>query len=178
MLANRRGLDRLSMSDLAAALEIRTPSLYSHVAGIDAVKRLLALDGLAALEAGAARATIGKSGPQAVRALLHGYRDFARRNPGIYAATIPTPPPQDAEWLAAAKRLSETCVAALQGYGLQGSEAIHALRGLRSLVHGFVSLEAGGALKRAVNQDESFAWLVEAFLAMLERHPRNPEKSL
>ena len=41
-LANRHGLDGLSMHDLARALHIRTPSLYSHVGGLAEVKRLLA----------------------------------------------------------------------------------------------------------------------------------------
>src|SRR5258706_11727226 len=168
-LANRRGLDALSMSELSQALNVRTPSLYSHVAGIGDVKRLLALRGLAELEEGAARATVGRSGPEAVRALLGGYRQFARKNPGLYAATVPTPPRSDREWSGAVDRLMKTFLAALQGYGLRGPEAIHALRGLRSVVHGFVSLEASGALKHPVDRDESFAWLVDAFLAALER---------
>src|ERR1700731_575530 len=169
ILANRHGLEGLSMGDLAKALNIRPPSLYSHVAGIDDVKRLVALHGLAELEQGVARATIGKSGPEAVRALLHGYRNFVRKNPGVYAAAVPTPPREDAEWSAAVDRLTETCLATMQGYGLRGPAAIHALRGLRSLVHGFVSLESSGALKHPVNRNDSFEWLVESFLAALEK---------
>ena len=175
-LANRHGLDGLSMSDLADALNVRTPSLYSHVAGIGDVRRILALHGLAELERGASRATIGKSGPDAVRALLNEYRDFVRKNPGVYAATLPTPPREDAEWSGAVGRLTETCVAALHGYGLGGPEAIHALRGLRSLVHGFASLEAAGALKHPVDRDESFAWLVDSFVAALEQMAAQPRQ--
>jgi AcrR family transcriptional regulator len=169
ILANRHGLDGLSMGDLAKALNIRPPSLYSHVAGIDDVRRMVALHGLAELEQGVARATIGKSGSEAVRALLNGYRNFVRKNPGVYAAAVPTPPREDAEWSAAADRLTETCLATMQGYGLRGPEAIHALRGLRSLVHGFASLEVAGALKYPVKRDQSFAWLIESFVAVLER---------
>ena len=167
-LANQHGIEGLSMNDLARALHIRTPSLYSHVGGIGEVKRVLALYGLEELEREAARATIGKAGPDAVRALLNGYRNFARKNPGVYAATVPTPPREDTEWRAAADRLVQTCLAALQGFGLQGSEAAHALRGLRSLGHGFASLEAAGAFKGPVDRDQSFAWLIESFLAALE----------
>ncbi len=65
-------------------------------------------------------------------------------------------------------RLKETCMAALQGYGLQGAEVVHALRGMRSVAHGFASLEAAGALKHSVSPDDSYAWLVETFLAGLE----------
>ncbi|MEJ1969120.1 MAG: WHG domain-containing protein [Rhizomicrobium sp.] len=166
-LVNRNGFDGLSMNDLAQALNVRTPSLYSHVAGLDEVKRLLALHGLAELNAAAMRVTIGKSGPDAVRALLNGYRDFAEKNPGLYAATVPTPPRADREWSGAVDLLMSTFLAVLQCYGLRGADAVHALRGLRSLVHGFVSLEIAGALKHPVDRDESFAWLVESFLAAL-----------
>jgi len=167
-LVNRRGLDGLSMSDLAQALDIRTPSLYSHVKGLEDVKRLLALHGLAEMNTVAARVTIGQSGPDAVRALLHSCRDFARKNPGLYAATIPTPPRSDREWSGATDLLKSTFRAALRQYGLREVDSVHALRGLRSLVHGFVSLENAGALKHPADRDESFVWLVESFLAALD----------
>jgi len=168
-LVNQRGLEELSMSELAQALNVRTPTLYSHVAGLDDLKRLLALHGLAELERTMARATIGISGPDAVRALLNAYREFVEKNPGLYAATVPTPPRSDREWSAAVDRLMDTLLACLQYYDLRGAEKVHALRGLRSLVHGFVSLESSGALKHPVNRNDSFAWLVESFLAALEK---------
>jgi AcrR family transcriptional regulator len=169
VLVNQRGLDDLSMSELAQALNVRTPTLYSHVAGLDDLKRLLALHGLAELDRAMARATIGISGPDAVRAVLNSYREFVEKNPGLYAATVPTPPRSDREWSAAVDRLMDTLLACLQYYDLRGAEKVHALRGLRSLVHGFVSLESSGALKHPVNRNDSFAWLVESFLAALEK---------
>jgi AcrR family transcriptional regulator len=169
ILANRGGLDDLSMNDLAQALNIRAPSLYSHVAGINDVKRLLALHGLDLLDRSIAQATIGKSGAAAVASALNTYRDFVKANPGVYAAMVPTPPRSDREWSGAVDRLMDTLLASLREYGLQGSELIHALRGLRSLVHGFVSLESSGALKHRVDRDESFAWMVGSFIAALER---------
>jgi AcrR family transcriptional regulator len=176
ILANRRGLDRLSMNDLAQALGIRTPSLYSHVEGIDDVKRFLALHGLAELDAVVARATIGRSGADAIRALLDAYRQFAEKNPGIYAATVPTPPRSDREWSGAVDKLMVTFITAMQGYALRGPAVVHALRGLRSLVHGFVSLESEGALKHPVDRDESFAWLVDSFVAALEKMSARPRE--
>jgi AcrR family transcriptional regulator len=169
ILANRRGLDCLSMSELAKALKIRSPSLYSHVAGINDVKRLLALRGLNELNKSVARATIGKSGADALGAALNSYRDFVQKNPGVYAAMVPTPPRSDREWSGAVDLLMDTFLASLREYGLPRSELIHALRGLRSLVHGFVSLESSGAFKHRVDRDESFAWLIESFVAALEK---------
>ena len=174
ILANRRGLDGLSMSELAKALKIRTPSLYSHVEGIDDVRRLLALHGLGELDRSVSRVTVGKSGAEAVAALLNAYREYAQKNPGVYAATIPTPPRSDREWSDAVNALMGTFLATLREFDLQGAEAIHVLRGLRSLVHGFVSLESSGALKHPVDRDDSFAWLIETFLSTLGKIPLRP----
>jgi AcrR family transcriptional regulator len=174
VLVNQRGLDDLSMSELAQALNVRTPTLYSHVAGLDDLKRLLALHGLAELDRAMSRATIGISGPDAVRAMLNAYREFVEKNPGLYAATVPTPPRSDREWSAAVDRLMDTLLASLRYYDLRGPEKVHALRGLRSLVHGFVSLESSGALKHPVNRNDSFAWLVESFLTALEKMAAQP----
>jgi len=142
-LANRRGLDALSMSELSHALNVRTPSLYSHVAGIGDVKRLLALRGLAELEEGAARATVGRSGPEAVRALLGDYRQFAGKNPGLYAATVPTPPRSDREWSGAVDRLMKTFLAALQGYAWPGN-----IRELRNVLERALLFAKGDVLDR------------------------------
>ena len=176
VLVNQSGLDGLSMTDLARALNVRTPTLYSHVSGLGDVKRLLGLHGLAELNMEAMRATIGRSGPDSVRAMLNSYRRFAEKNPGLYAATIPTPARPDRDWRIAVDTLQSTVLAALQHYDLKGDEVIHTIRGMRSLVHGFVSLEAASALKHPVGRDASFNWLVEGFLSMLEQRSVNAKK--
>jgi AcrR family transcriptional regulator len=166
-LVNRNGLENLSMNELALALGVRTPSLYSHVDGLDAVKRLLALRGLEALDRRIARAAVGKSSGDAVRAVFHAFRDCARAAPGVNAAALPTPPRDDKEWNAAKDQTTRTILTAMSGYGLQGDEEIHALRGLRSIALGFVSLETSGAFKNPVDRDESYEWLIESFLTSL-----------
>lgn len=171
-LANRDGLESLSIGELAAALGIRPPSLYTHVDGLGAVRRLLALHGLRELEQGVARLTAGKAGPDAIRALLNGYRQFARDNPGVYSAMLATTDREDPERREAVERLVQTLTASLHDYAFEGPQRVHVFRCLRSLVHGFVSLEASGALNNPVSRDESFEWMVEAFLRMLEPYAR------
>ncbi|KVM73494.1 hypothetical protein WJ59_02605 [Burkholderia gladioli] len=171
-LANRDGLESLSIGELAAALGIRPPSLYTHVDGLGAVRRLLALHGLRELEQGVARLTAGKSGPDAIRALLNGYRQFARNNPGVYSAMLATTDREDPERREAVERLMQTLTASLHDYVFEGPQQVHVFRCLRSLVHGFVSLETNGALNNPVSRDESFEWMVEAFLRMLAPYAR------
>jgi hypothetical protein len=40
---------------------------------------------------------------------------------------------------------------------------------MRSLVHGFATLEAGGGFEMPVAIDASFAWMLEAIIAGAER---------
>lgn len=174
-IANRNGLDQLSMNDIALALGVRTPSLYSHVEGLDEVKRLIALSGLAAFDQFLTREALGKSTAEAVKAVAHGVRNFARANPGVYAAFLPTPGKGDREWNAAKDRVTDTFLRVLKGYGFDRDAEIHAMRGLRSLVHGFVSLELSGALKNPVDREESFDWLVLVFIEGLEAEAKSGE---
>ena len=51
----------------------------------------------------------------------------------------------------------------LAGYGLTGDDDIHAIRGLRALMHGFVSLEAAGGFAMPLDLDESYRRLVAGF---------------
>lgn len=167
-LVNRNGLASLSMGELATALGLKTPSLYAHVTGIDEVKRLLALRGLAAMETALAHAALGKTASSAVRALLFAYLEFVRTNPGVYEATFPAAPLDDLEWTAAARKIQATNRAVLAGLGLSPEEEIHLQRGMRSLAHGFAVFEASGAFRNPVDRDESFSWLVDVFLCGLE----------
>jgi hypothetical protein len=56
---------------------------------------------------------------------------------------------------------------------LEEDEAIHALRGLRSLVHGFATLEISGGFGIPLDLDESFSRLVDLFITGLEGHKLN-----
>jgi AcrR family transcriptional regulator len=172
-LANRNGLDRLSMNEIALALGVRTPSLYSHVEGLDDVKRLIALAGLESFDKFLTREALGKSAAEAVKAIAHGVRKFARANPGVYAALLPTPDRDDREWNKAKDRVTDTFLRVLKGYGFDHEAEIHAMRGLRSLVHGFASLELSGALKNPVDREDSFDWLVLVFTEGLEAEAKS-----
>ena len=50
--------------------------------------------------------------------------------------------------------------AALSGLGREGDDAVHAIRALRSAVHGFAAIEAAGGFALAVDRDASFEYLI------------------
>ena len=47
-----------------------------------------------------------------------------------------------------------------RGYGLDGDDAIHAVRVIRAALHGFVTLETGAGFGIPLDLDESYARLV------------------
>ncbi|HEU5441581.1 MAG TPA: WHG domain-containing protein [Ktedonobacterales bacterium] len=173
-MADADGLHPLSLARLAERLGVRVPSLYNHVQGLPGLRRALALYGIGALHDALASAAIGRSGDEAVFALAAAYRNFVKAHPGLYEAMTRTPPGQDAEVAAASAAPVEVVQAVLAGYGLQGDDAVHAVRGLRSLVHGFVTLEVSGGFGMPLDVDESFRRLLRTYVAGLRPAPATP----
>lgn len=169
-LADAEGLDSLSLTRLAEQLGVRTPSLFNHISGQAGLRRDLALLGIKELTARTSRATIGKAGDAAVFALADAYRTYAKAHRGLYAASVVAPQPGDAEWQAASNAILDIIIAVLAAYQLSGEDALHAIRGLRSIVHGFVSLEMAGGFGLPMDVDESFRRLVHTFVRGLREN--------
>jgi hypothetical protein len=63
----------------------------------------------------------------------------------------------------------EIGLAVVGSFGMHGEDGLHAVRGLRSLVHGFASLEIAGGFGLPLDCDESFRRLVEILILGLQR---------
>src|SRR5437762_5111966 len=165
VLADAEGLDAVTLARVAAGLGVRAPSLYNHVDGRGGLLRALALRGVRELTAALRDAAVGRSGADALGATARAYRAYARAHPGLYAASVAAPAPDDAEHMAAARETVELVYAVLRGWALEGDDAVHAARAFRSAVHGFVLLEAAGGFGIPVDLDDSFERLVATLAA-------------
>nr|WP_180218816.1 TetR-like C-terminal domain-containing protein [Streptomyces albus] len=160
-LADEVGLANLTMGLLAERLGVRAPSLYKHVGGLDDLNRriaALALDEAADAVGGAVR---GLAGRDALAAAARAFRAFVVEHPGRYAATIGVEPsgPDDPP-ATAGRRLLDAFMAVLRGYEIADADVDHALRMLRSLCHGFATLQAANGFQWSADIDESFEWLI------------------
>ena len=63
--------------------------------------------------------------------------------------------------------VSTSVLMVLAAYQLSGQDAIHAVRGLRSMVHGFATLEASGGFGIPLDLDTSFQRLIQGYIAGL-----------
>lgn len=168
-LIDDQGPEALTLAAVAGRAGVATPSLYKHVTGgLPELRRLVAVRVTEELAEELADAVLGRSKDDAVDALLHAYVGYARKHPNRYAA-LPQAPQPDAELRQAAARLVGVIIAVLRGYGLEGTEAVHAARTVRSMAHGFASLATGGAFQLAadltVTQDRLVRVLTEGLRA-------------
>lgn len=162
-LADESGWSQLTLAAVAARFGVRQPSLYKHVAGLTELRRDVSVLSGRELHEELTAAAVGKSGADALQAMAEAYRTFAKKHPGRYEASVIAPPMGDIEYQQVAGAVVQTVTAVLGDYGLSGDDAIHAIRGLRAVMHGFVSLEAAGGFAMPQDLDESYRRLVVGF---------------
>lgn len=170
-LLNSEGVNALSLNRLAAKLGIRTPSLYNHVDGLPGLMRDLSILNARQLADRLNEAAIGRSGPELVRAVMQAYRAYIKECAGLYLSTLRASGMQEnpvRELQHEEARSVKIGQAAMASFGLQGEDAIHAVRALRSLVHGFATLEVSGGFGMPLDLDESFSRLVDQFIFGLQ----------
>jgi AcrR family transcriptional regulator len=171
-LLNSEGLEALSLNRLAEKLDIRTPSLYNHVDGLPGLMRELSILNARNLAERLSDAAIGQSGPGLVMSVMQAYRSYIKEFTGLYLSTLRVSGMQeevDPELEKEEARSLKVAMAVMASFGLQGDEAIHAVRAFRSLVHGFATLEVYGGFGMPLDLDESFARLVNLFIAGLQK---------
>jgi AcrR family transcriptional regulator len=160
-LADEVGLAKVTMGLVAERLGVRTPSLYKHVGGQDDLNRRIAILALNEAADTVGGAVQGYAGRDALAAAARAFRAFVVTHPGRYAATIGVEPSGPDDPLAIASlRLLDAFTAVLHGYEIKESDVNHALRMLRSLCHGFATLQAANGFQWSTDIDESFEWLI------------------
>lgn len=186
-IADRDGLSSATPSAVARALGVRTPSLYHHVDGAAGLRRALARSAADELTLRFATAVGGADDrADALRAIAHAYRDFAREHPGLHEALLPAPVPGEDDELAAAMAAPVRIVADVMAESRPGTPegdgsladgsladgslapgAIHAIRAFRAMVYGFAALEASHGFGIPVDIDDSFDQAVDTMVAAM-----------
>jgi AcrR family transcriptional regulator len=163
-IADADGLAAVTLARLAGQLGVRPPSLYAHVDGLPDLLARIGADGALALAGVLEAAAAGRSGSDALYAVGLAYRAFAGSHPGSYEA-LQRAAPAGSDAASAGERVVGVVLAVLRGYGCTGEDALHAVRVIRSALHGFVVLENGGGFGLPLSLDETF----ERLVAVLDR---------
>jgi AcrR family transcriptional regulator len=152
-LLEARGLEALTMRDVADAVGVRAPSLYKRVRGRADLFRLILEDVADELTA-ALDAAAGSGDPVTdLRVMAAVYRRFARSNPVTY--TLMMAPQAGPDATARSVRASATLLRVVA----EVAGPAHALPAARTIVawtHGFISMELAGAFR--LGGDVEQAW--------------------
>jgi AcrR family transcriptional regulator len=177
-LADRIGFDKVTVSAVARGFGVADASLYSHVKNLQDLQIRIAFHASSELAAVLSAAIAGRSGDDALVAFANAYRDFAQASPGRYQSIQM---PLDEALLAQSDghhRLVQACYALLRGYTLAEPEITDAVRLLRSVFHGFFTIEANGGFRATRDLTESWSRIVQALARTLATWPAAPPLAL
>ena len=172
-LVAEKGYDNFSLRELAARLDIKPASLYSHVKNLDEISTAVGMEAIARLSEALEKASADENDERAFTGLALAYRQFAHQNPELYRAIIGLPRTDDEtlkdneqKTIAPLRRLAERFVSGEK-------DIVNFQRFLRSAMHGFISLEAAGFMRwSGVSADESYEMLIRTCLSELKTAAR------
>jgi AcrR family transcriptional regulator len=177
-MVDEQGAAALTLAGLAQRFGVAQPSLYKHVDGLADVHGRLAVLAATDLAHRLRDAAVGRAGRDATAAVAAAYRDYARRHPGRYGYLLRAHP-EDETHLRASGEVLAVLYGVLNGYGISGaSAAVDAARFVRSVLHGFVSLENAGGFAMDRSVDDSFARIVGSLDRALRGWPGDDAATL
>ncbi|AZK46132.1 TetR/AcrR family transcriptional regulator [Paenibacillus lentus] len=169
-IANRQGVQAVTLASVAASLGVRSPSLYNHIRGLEELRARLALYALEQLYSKVNEAAAGLRGRKGVEQFAYTYIRFAREHPGLYESAQLVPQGlNEKELKEAGQRIVDLVLQLLEPFELSREDALHAVRGLRSLIHGFASLEQLGGFGLPLSLEKSLDFNLRIFLTGLEQ---------
>ncbi|WP_332237619.1 TetR/AcrR family transcriptional regulator [Sporolactobacillus sp. KGMB 08714] len=163
-IVNQEGYENLTLAKVAKALEIKTPSLYNHISSLNDLRKALTLRALKRFNHQIMTAAVGRSGEEALKAIGFAYIHFMKDNPGLYGTTLNMLDSQDTEIDQAGSDVIAIILRVLEPYHLSKEQAIHFVRGLRALSHGFGTLERQGGFNIDVPLDQSISIAFDIFI--------------
>lgn len=154
------GWDKRIAADLIVEMERH---LSEKVATIPEMRRILAVKGYNELREAIEHAIAGKTGADALHAMMMAMRRYALDRPGMSAATFRTPEVDTPEWRAAYMELGAVVVGVFGQLGVRGELAHHALRMLRAIIRGFVLHEMASSFLEPLSHDQSYELTIKVF---------------
>lgn len=160
-LIAEEGWNEFRLARLAENLGIRTPSLYNHIQDMEEVRREMKRRSLQILgDKLSLKLKSTVAGSERISEFVYAYRSFAVKYPEFYPLTIESTE-FDPELKILGDRILTICMEVFR-FPVLDEVAVHRIRILRSLLHGFIVLEAVGGFGRKESVEESFKKITES----------------
>lgn len=162
------GCENLTLHKLAAGLNIKPASLYTHIKGIDELYVSLSYFALSQLSDEMLNAAKGKEQGEALRAIAFSYHDYAKQNPEMYRIIMRVPHSNLEKLVEAGRNVKSVLFDILSQYTKEKKKIIFYSRYYHSILHGFISLEQAGFFDDGFSVEESLSDIVDDFIRQLE----------
>ena len=169
--ADLHGIQSVTVTAITKELGIQPPALYKHFDGASDLEREMKLVAIRELRDRLSTSAIGVARDDAVQSMMIAMRSFAKDHPARYQLTVAANP-EDPEIVEAGMAIVNIVTKVLVAYGFPKEESIHMTRMMRSVIHGFVSLELAGGFGLLDSVDETFERLVDMTVRELKAHTR------
>lgn len=156
----RNGSTRFSLNDVAAAVGVKTPSLYKRITDRDTVLATLEQRGFDELRD---HMRLASTEPEPLRAMAVAYRQFAMRSPQLYARMLAPDATRSDESLRWRHESVAPVISALTTL-VGATHARVAARTVTAFLHGFVMMEQASAFRLGGNIDADFHDALDAVL--------------
>ena len=169
LLAEENGYENLTLHKLAAKLNIKPASLYTHIKGINELYVSLSYLALSQLSDKMQDAVKGKEPGEALRTVAASYYGYAKQNPEMYRIIMKVPHSNSENLVRAGRVVKSILFEILSQYTKEKTEIIYYSRYYHSILHGFVSLEGAGFFDVDFSSEESLSNMVDDFIRQLEK---------
>lgn len=163
-IANKVGLDNLSLKIIAEELNIKSPSLYNHISSLNEIKSQLMVYGWKQIEEKMIDSAVGVSGYEALRNMCNVFYDYATNNKGIFTAMLWYNKYESDEKENATTRLFNMLFKIMKSLNITDENINHIIRTLRGFLEGFSLLVNNNAFGNPISIKESFDLSLEIIM--------------
>lgn len=168
-LIEEKGMDQFSMHTIASRLNVKTASLYTHIANMNEVVTQASLEILQEYHDQEMAAIEGLEKKAALVALAYAERQYAKEHSAYYQLIMNLQLSDNQELKEAAAIIIEPVMKIMNQYHLSEEQKIHVQRMFRACVFGFVSQEKHGYFAHlTIEPEQSFDFSVDMMASGIE----------
>lgn len=163
-IANKIGLDNLSLKIVAEELNIKSPSLYNHITSLEEIKRHLMIYGWKQLEEKMLESAVGVAGYEALKSMCNAFYLYATSNKGVFTAMLWYNKYDNDELENATTRLFKMLFKVMRPLNISDDNINHIIRTLRGFLEGYSLLVNNNAFGNPLSVKESFDLSLEIIM--------------
>lgn len=160
-ITDEKGFAGVTLKEVSERLNIRPPSLYNHISGLQELKEKVSQHAMELLREELVRGAMGRSGADALKGMGIAYIQFARAHSGLYETIQWMNIAGDVQSGSLFSEVVQLVYNIAGDIGADELEASHIIRTVRSLAHGFASIESHHGFSHPSSVESSYEYALD-----------------